>query len=55
VAGIERHPYVMVVNPSAPAKTVPSSSRMPRPIPASSPWRRLGSEVPPISSASCSR
>src|SRR5262245_46578147 len=23
VAGIERHPYVMVVNPSAPAKTVP--------------------------------
>ena len=55
VAGIERHPYVMVVNPSAPAKTVPSSSRMPRPIPASSPWRRVGPERPHMPSASCSR
>jgi hypothetical protein len=30
-----------------------SSSLMPRPIPASSPWRRVGSELLPMSPASC--
>src|SRR5262249_10986324 len=35
-------------------KRFPSSSPMPRPIPASSPWRRVGSELPPMFSANCS-
>ena len=41
VAGLIRVPFVMVVNPSVPAKTVPSSSPMPKPIRARSTWRRL--------------
>jgi tripartite-type tricarboxylate transporter receptor subunit TctC len=45
VASVMRYPYVMVVNPSFPAKSVPecrfpSSSPMPRPIPVNSTWRR---------------
>ena len=39
VAGIMRVPNVMVVNPSVPAKTFPSSSPMPRPIRARSTGR----------------
>ena len=55
VASIARTPLVMVVNPSFPAKTVPDSSPMPRPIRARSTWRRPGSGARPISAANCSR
>jgi tripartite-type tricarboxylate transporter receptor subunit TctC len=55
IASIIRHPFVMVVNPRFRPKRFPSSSLMPRPIPASSPWRRVVSELPPIWRASCSR
>ena len=54
VASLIRSPSVLEVNPSVPAKTVPEFIAMPRPIPASSPWRRVGSGLPPMSSASCS-
>ena len=40
VAGMVRVPNVMEVNPAVPAKTVLSSSPMPKPIPASSVTRR---------------
>jgi tripartite-type tricarboxylate transporter receptor subunit TctC len=56
VAGLIRAPSVLEVNPSRrfrPSR-FPTLSPMPRPIPASSPWRRVGSELPPMSSASCS-
>ena len=55
VAGIIRAPNVMEVNPSVPAKTVPSSSPTPRPIRASSTWRRLATAPGPTLLASCSR
>ena len=41
------YPIVMVVNPSVPAKTVPNSSPMPRPILARSTWRRRGNGTSP--------
>ena len=47
VAGIVAGPNVMVVNPSVPATTVPSSSLTPRPIRARSTWRRPASELRP--------
>jgi tripartite-type tricarboxylate transporter receptor subunit TctC len=52
VAGALRGPYVLVVNPSVSTKSSPSSSLTPRPILASSPWRRVGSEVPAMWPAS---
>ena len=55
VASLSRGAFVMVVNPSFPAKTVPSSSPMPRPIPARSTWRRAASAPQTTSPASCSR
>ena len=55
VASIVRVANVMVVHPSFPAKTVPSSSPMPRPIRARSAWRRPASELPAMWPASCSR
>ena len=55
VASIDRVPLVMEVNPAVPAKTFPSSSPMPRPIPASSTWRPAATAAPSISPASCSR
>jgi tripartite-type tricarboxylate transporter receptor subunit TctC len=55
IASIIRLPFVMVVNPSVPAKRFPSSSLMPRPIPVSSPWRRVVLELLPIWRANCSR
>jgi tripartite-type tricarboxylate transporter receptor subunit TctC len=55
IAGIMRIPNVMVVNPSVPARTVPSSSLMPRPIRADSTWRRAATERQAIYPASCSR
>ena len=44
VANIVRVPFVMLVNPSVPAKRCQSSLLMPKPIPASSPWRRAETE-----------
>jgi tripartite-type tricarboxylate transporter receptor subunit TctC len=55
VAGVFRGPFVMVVNPSVPAKSVPSSLPMPRPIPANSTWRRPAPAPGAILRASCSR
>src|SRR5262249_19154098 len=46
VAGIIVYPDIMLVNPSVPARRFLSSSPTPRPILASSLWRRVGSEVP---------
>jgi len=55
VAGIIIVPNVMVLNPSVPAKTVPSSSLMPRLIQARSTLRRAASEARPMCRPSCSR
>jgi tripartite-type tricarboxylate transporter receptor subunit TctC len=55
VAGIEREPHVMVVNPLVPAKTVPEFIAYAKANPGSSRWRRVGPERSPMSSASCSR
>jgi tripartite-type tricarboxylate transporter receptor subunit TctC len=55
VAGIARVPEVMLVNPSLPQRPFASSSPTPRPIPASSPWRRVVSEPSLMWRASCSR
>src|SRR5262249_48092872 len=52
VAGIIRVPAVMVVNPSVPAKTVPSSLPMPRRTRARSIWDRQASELPVMLMAS---
>jgi len=41
VAGVTRVANVMVVNPSFPVKTVPSSSPMPKPIRIGSTWHRV--------------
>ena len=54
VIRVTRGPLLMAVNSSFPAKTVLSSSAMPRPIRARSTWRRLEVEVPRIWSVSCS-
>jgi tripartite-type tricarboxylate transporter receptor subunit TctC len=55
VAGISRERIVMVVHPSFPAKTSPSSSPTPRPTRAKSLWRHRVTEVPPMYPASCLR
>jgi tripartite-type tricarboxylate transporter receptor subunit TctC len=55
VTGINREPYVIVVHLSVSAKQFPSSSPLRRPIRARSPWRRAGSELPPMCRANCSR
>ena len=55
VASILHAPFVMEINPSVPAKSVPSSSPMPKPIRARSTWLRPASGRDPISPASCSR
>src|SRR5215472_12476296 len=55
IAPIVSFPYIMVVNLSVPAKTLPESLPMPRPIPAKSIWRRPASAARPMSTASCSR
>ena len=55
VAIFARSPMVMEVNPSFPAKTVPSSSPMPRLIRERSPWVRPAPAGPPMSPASCFR
>ena len=47
VAGMVDVPDVLLVNPSFPAKTIPSSSPMPRPILARSIWRRPATAVRP--------
>src|SRR5262245_17872545 len=49
VAGLIRVPFVMLVNPSVPAKRFPTSSPMPRPIRASSTWRRSAPGAHPMS------
>jgi tripartite-type tricarboxylate transporter receptor subunit TctC len=54
VASIVDAPYAMVVNPSVPAKSVPEFIAMPRPIRASSTWRRPESGALPMFSARCS-
>jgi tripartite-type tricarboxylate transporter receptor subunit TctC len=55
VASTTRSPLVVVVNPSVPVKTFPTSSPMRRPTRASSTWLREASEIQPTSPASCSR
>jgi tripartite-type tricarboxylate transporter receptor subunit TctC len=55
VAGVLRGPYVMVVNPSVPAKGFPSSSPTSRPIPANSTWRQWAPAPGATLRASCSR
>ena len=54
VAGIARAHLVMLVHPSFPAKTVPDSSPMPKPIRARSIWRRRAAEARRGLPASCS-
>jgi tripartite-type tricarboxylate transporter receptor subunit TctC len=55
IAPIVRFPYIMVVNPSVPAKTLPEFIAWPRPIPAKSIWRRPAAAARRMSTASCSR
>jgi tripartite-type tricarboxylate transporter receptor subunit TctC len=55
VASLIRGPFVMVVQPSFPAKTVPSSLPMPRPIRARSILRPAAPASRPMSPASYSR
>jgi tripartite-type tricarboxylate transporter receptor subunit TctC len=55
VASVIRDPYVMVVNPSVPAKSVPEFIAYPRPIPANSTWGRPVPALAPTLEASCSR
>ena len=52
IASFGRGYQVLNVNNSFPVKTVPSLSPLPKPILASSTWRRLELEVPGISPAS---
>ena len=54
VAGIERMPLIMAVNPALPAKRFRSSSPTPRPIPAGSTWARAASARPVMFPALCS-
>jgi tripartite-type tricarboxylate transporter receptor subunit TctC len=55
VASVIRYPYVMVVNPSVPAKSVPEFIAYAKPIPANSTWRRPAPALAPTLRASCSR
>jgi tripartite-type tricarboxylate transporter receptor subunit TctC len=55
VAGVIRGPYVMVVNPSVPAKTVLEFVAYAKANPAKSAWRRAVSGARTTSTASCSR
>jgi tripartite-type tricarboxylate transporter receptor subunit TctC len=55
VASIGGVPYVMVINPSLPARRSRSSSPTPRPIQAGSTWRRPVPVPHPMYQASCSR
>ena len=55
IASLVRVPYVMEVNPSFPAKTVPSSLPMPRPIPASSTWQLQATAAQAKYLARCSK
>jgi tripartite-type tricarboxylate transporter receptor subunit TctC len=55
VASIARIPLVLEVHPQFRRRRFPSSSLMPRPIPASSPWRRQGTAARSMSAANCSR
>ncbi len=55
VAGIIRVPNVMEVNPRFRPRPSPSSSLMPRPIPARSTWLRPATGPRSMSPASCSR
>src|SRR6266566_3309625 len=55
VAPIVRFPYIMMVNPAVPAKTLPEFIPIPRPIPAKSVWRHPASAARRMSTASCSR
>src|SRR5262249_11989524 len=55
VAGIHREPYVIACIHRFRPKQFLSSSPMPRPIRARSPWRRAVSELPPMCRANCSR
>jgi len=55
IAGMMSSAYVMLVNPSFPAKTVPEFIVYAGPIPAGSTWHRPAPETRPMCSASCSR
>ena len=55
IATFGRGYQVLNVNNSLPVKTVPSLSTSPKPILASSTWRRLELEVPGMSPERCSR
>ena len=55
VASIVRVPHVMQVNRRFRSRPFPSSSPMPRPIPARSAWARAVTGAQPMSSANCSR
>jgi tripartite-type tricarboxylate transporter receptor subunit TctC len=55
VASLSHNPFVMEVNPAFPAKTVPSSSLIRRPIRVGSISGRPGMAARPISLASCLR
>src|SRR5262249_41793467 len=55
VASIGGGPYLMVVNPSVPAKTVANSSHTPRRIRARSIWVRSAAAPGPMAFANCSR
>jgi tripartite-type tricarboxylate transporter receptor subunit TctC len=54
VASITKNFFVLLVNSSFPAKTVPESSPMPRQTPARSTWPRTEPETWPIFPVSCS-
>jgi tripartite-type tricarboxylate transporter receptor subunit TctC len=54
VSGTIRVSNVAYVHPSVPAKTIPSSSRTPRPIRARSTWLQPATEPRPTWPASCS-
>ena len=54
IAMISSIPLVMEVACRFRRRPFPSSSPMPRPIPARSTWRRAGSAARPMSAASCS-
>src|SRR5262249_20362472 len=55
VPGVFRGPYVMVVHPSVPARSVPEFIAYAKPLPAKSTWRRRAPAPRPIWPASCSR